>query len=385
MASSVSPLRLLMTTQVIDQDHPILGFSHTWATKIAQRIAHLHILTSYVGRHSLPPNVTLWSLGKEEGAGRLQRLLRHQRIGASLILGGRVDGIFVQQTEEHVLGLAPYALVRRLPIVLFKGHGRSLRFRLRIATLLVSKALTSAEVAFPLRTRKKLVIGQGIDTEIFQPGPEGGGRGGTGFRIVSVGRLSPIKAYEVQIDAARLLVSERGRRQFRLHIYGGWEYPGYREYLEGLRTQVAQSGLTDVVHFEGSVLFGEIPRVYQHADLVIHSSRTLSLDKTVLEAMACAIPVVAPNDPYATILGPYADDLTYPADDAAALANQMNALLSRAPAERHALGLALRGIIVRDHSVEHFADKLVALFGSLSRVPSGATSGRETGAGRRHA
>jgi len=351
-----------MTTQVIDRDHPILGFSHTWATKIAERIRHLHVLALSVGTHQLPDNVTLWSLGRERGMPRWQRLLRYQRIVMPLLLGKQVDGIFVQQTEINVILTAPYAIARRIPIVLFKGHSKSLRPSLRLANWLITQAITSTEAGYPIRTTKKLVIGQGIDTNFFQPSPAP--RLGNTYRIVSVGRLSPIKRYEAQIEAARILVN-RGRRDLTFHVYGGWEYPGYEEYLGKLRAFVGRYGLGRIFHFEGHVPFTRIPEVYQSADLVVHTCDNESLDKAVLEAMACAVPVVTSIQSYRSVLGSHADLMVFRPGDATALADRIEALLALSPEERRAIGLKLREIVIRNHSVDRFADKLVTLFENL--------------------
>lgn len=354
-----------MTTQVIDPTHPILGFSSTWAAKIAARVDHLHVLALEVRRHELPSNVTVWSLGREDGTTRRQRFFRHQRTASSLLLTGQVDGVFVQQTEINVLMTAPYALVRRIPIVLFKAHSMSLRPMLKVANRLITRAITSVETAYPLDTWKKVVVGQGIDVDRLQPSDGNGHAVRSTFRVVSVGRLAQVKRYEVQVEAARLL-RERGRTNVTFHIYGGWNYAGYAEYLARLRATIDAAGLTDTFLFEGEVPFTAIADVYREADVVVHSCASLSLDKAVLEAMACGIPVVVPEQPWAPIIGPHARELTFPATDAKAMADRIEGLLTRTPDERTALGRDLRDVVVRDHSADHFADTLVSLFTELT-------------------
>ncbi|MGH2756831.1 MAG: glycosyltransferase family 4 protein [Actinomycetota bacterium] len=354
-------MRVLWTTQVVDPEHPLLGFSHSWISGLAQLVDTVDVIALSASGYDLPSNVTVRSLGKETGAPRWLRFLRYQWLAVTLVLRKKVDVVFVQQTEINVLLLAPYALVQRIPIVIFKAHSQSLRPSLKVATKVVKKAVTSTATAFPIDTPKKLVIGQGIDVARFTL-PTGGHLQEGRMRIVSVGRLSPIKRYDLQIEAARLLAETHGRDSFSFHVYGSWDYPGYKEHLNELRGLIARFGLEDVFHFEGAVSFSEIPSIYHSADLVLHTCESLSLDKAVLEAMASGVPVVAPFEPYGPLLGPFAEQLSLAALDAGVIAGKLGTLLELDPDRVTEMGEGLREVIVRDHSVEHLTRRLVEVF-----------------------
>lgn len=352
-------MRLLMTTQCLDSTHPVLGFSHTWAAKLAERVARLDIVALELGRVALPENVSVWSLGKEWGSRRPKRFVRFQRYVAPLILSGRIDGVFVQQTEINALLAAPWALLRRTPIVLFKGHSRSLRPSLRLANRLVDAVVTSAPAAYPIDTRKKIVTGQGIDVDRFAVARP---RARTPH-VIAVGRYSPIKRYEIVIEAARLL-RERGRRDVRFSFHGPPDDRGYRERLA---EHVHASGLGETIHLLDGVPFPEVPALYAGCDLVAHPCDTESLDKAVLEAMACGRPAVTSIQSYRAVLGADADALVFRPGDAGDLARKLEAVLAQPTEARCALGMRLREIVKRDHSVDHLMDQLVELFGALGR------------------
>jgi hypothetical protein len=87
----VSDLRVLMITQRVDLDDDILGFTHTWANKLAEKVERLYVLALAVGRRSLKDNVELFSKGKEPANSRLERLVDLNRVVAGLILGKEVQ------------------------------------------------------------------------------------------------------------------------------------------------------------------------------------------------------------------------------------------------------------------------------------------------------
>lgn len=353
-------MRLLMTTQVIDPDHPILGFSHTWASKLAERVEKLYIVALSVGKHSLPENVKVYSLGREHGVNKIGKFFLFQRYVAPLILGRKVDGVFVQQTEINAILAAPYAKLMGTPIIIFKAHSKSLRTSLKIANILIDRALTSTEVAYPLDTPKKMVTGQGIDTDFFSPSPDK--KENNPRRVIAVGRLSPIKNYELQIEAINILVNQRGRKNISYHIYGA---PDPESYEKKMFEMVREYGITGYVHFEGATDFRNMPEIYKSCDVLIHSCDTESLDKVVLEAMACSKLAITSIQSYRSELKEYSDLLISRPNDAVDLADKIEGILSLPKNEYDKLGNNLRGIVIRHHNIDHFADQVVGVFKNL--------------------
>ncbi|MCR4280769.1 MAG: hypothetical protein NUV88_00330, partial [Candidatus Kaiserbacteria bacterium] len=59
-------MKLLITTQAIDLDDPIMGFFCRWVEEFSKHCASVHVICLKEGRRSLPANVQVHSLGKEQ-------------------------------------------------------------------------------------------------------------------------------------------------------------------------------------------------------------------------------------------------------------------------------------------------------------------------------
>ena len=58
-------MRLLIVTQVVDQNDSVLGFFHRWIEEFAKNCEKVHVICLKESVHNLPENVAVHSLGKE--------------------------------------------------------------------------------------------------------------------------------------------------------------------------------------------------------------------------------------------------------------------------------------------------------------------------------
>jgi len=106
--------------------------------------------------------------------------------------------------------------------------------------------------------------------------------------IVSVGRLSAEKRFDVLIEAFALL--HQNLPEARLTIYGeGSE-------RQALEAQTARLGLKDSVRLPGYVT--DMDKIHASSDLFVCSSRREGLGNAIIEAMARGVPVVSVDCPY---------------------------------------------------------------------------------------
>ncbi|MGA1875200.1 MAG: glycosyltransferase family 4 protein [bacterium] len=108
------------------------------------------------------------------------------------------------------------------------------------------------------------------------------------IKLLSIGRLDPEKGLDYLIRAVEILIEDK-KHKVSLTIVGkGREEPR-------LKREVQKRGLSQVVKFLGYVKNGpELLNLYREHDLFIIPSLTgEGLPQTILEAMACKIPVIA--------------------------------------------------------------------------------------------
>lgn len=349
-----------MVTQAVDLDDPVLGFTHAWVNALARHVEKLHVVALAAGRHHLAENVALHAYGPpDKPHSRLSRFWFYNRCFAHLILGGQADVAFVHMIPRWVILASPYAKMRNIPIVLWYAHGH-VPWTLRLAEKFACQILTSTPEGCNLSSRKVVVAGQGIDTEFFHPAarePDGT------LRVLSAGRLSPVKQHEALIEAARILVHERGMEELRVRIVGGPACPADEEYAQRLRGMVASFGLEGCVSFAGPVPHERILQEYHNCDIFVNLSRTGSLDKAALEAMACGVPVITSNPAFQAVFPPEMRSLLLRPDfDADFLVQLIEHLLRLSLSERQEMGLRLRQEIEKNHALERLVKKMVSVF-----------------------
>ncbi len=292
-------MRLLIITQVVDQHHPILGFFHRWIEEFAKNCEQVHVIALSVGEYQLPENVAVHSLGKEAGESRLKYLWRFYR--HIFALRHEYDGVFVHMNQLYVVlgGLLWRMMGKR--IGLWYAHG-AVSLSLRIATLLTQVVFTSTPQGFRLPSKKVVVTGQGIDMSrfVYTPRTES-----AVLRLCIVGRIAPSKQIETLIAACAALAQAHVPFMFR--IVGAATTPNEKQYEITLHNQVIAAQLSDSIVWAGPASQAELPALLASTDIFIHDGVTNSLDKVLVEAVACGVPVISSNPSYRYIMGEQTD------------------------------------------------------------------------------
>lgn len=107
------------------------------------------------------------------------------------------------------------------------------------------------------------------------------------LRLLLVGRLVPVKAIDLLIEACALLREQQVA--FTCRIVGD----GPERHR--LRQLIGRLGLGDAVELLGTRYPDEVARLYDWSQVVVLSSRSEGTPMTIIEAMAKARPVVAPR------------------------------------------------------------------------------------------
>jgi len=324
---------------------------------MAEQVHSITVVCLKEGEHDdLPDNVKVKSIGKEKGEGKRGYLRNFYKHCFQLFKNKDVDVVFVQMIEIFALLIWPLALFFGKPIIWWKAHG-NLSWKSKLAAKLVTKIVTSSEGGFPIKTNKKIITGQGVDTDYFKQKEK---YNKEVKKIIWVGRISPVKNIETLIKAADILVNQKGH-QLTFYIIGSVPLKVQEVYFEGLKKEVENKKLENNVRFIGSVPHQEIVRTYQEADVFINTGQTGSLDKTVLEAMSTGTVVINSNPGFKEIFKdfPFAQ---FAKKDASILVEHLELVMNMKAEEKQEWGNKLRQIVVSDHNIDNLVNKLLEVF-----------------------
>ncbi|OGJ57755.1 hypothetical protein A3H22_02290 [Candidatus Peribacteria bacterium RIFCSPLOWO2_12_FULL_55_15] len=281
-------MKLLIITQIVDCDHPILGFFHRWIEEFSKRCEKVTVIGQYVGRYELPSNVHVLSLRKEKRWPRFLQVIRFWL----LIVHHRhaYDAVLVHMTPIWVVLGWKLWFVLRKPIYLWY-EARGGRWPLRIASLCVRKVFSASTRGMPVWTWKSVIVGHGIDIDRFVPGevPR------DAMFLVTVGRITAAKRFSIILNALAAL-----EEPYHLVIVGVPVTVEDRSINTGLHDLIRRLHLQNRVVIR-TVANAALPSILQRATLFLHASET-ALDKAVLEAMACGCAVVSCSDVVQSVL-----------------------------------------------------------------------------------
>ncbi|HIH31554.1 TPA: glycosyltransferase family 4 protein [Candidatus Woesearchaeota archaeon] len=134
---------------------------------------------------------------------------------------------------------------------------------------------------------KVKVIPNGIDTDKFKPRKRKSKneKNKNEIRLLYAGRLIPLKRIDLIIRALPGVIRNNDKKiVFRIVGSGSEE--------KNLRNLVKELNIEKYVEFRGEVDYREIHKEYQDSDIYIQMSKVEGMSNTILEAMACGLPII---------------------------------------------------------------------------------------------
>ncbi|MFZ2523377.1 MAG: hypothetical protein WAW92_03235, partial [Minisyncoccia bacterium] len=187
-------MRLLIFTQKIDLDDPVLGFFHDWVDRLSYHFESIHVICLHHGKSSLPKNVEVYSVGKEKGIRRLKYIFS---VYSYLFkLQGKYDSVFVHMNQEYVFSLGPYWKIEKVPIYLWRNHSKG-NYITKLAVLLSTKVFCTSKFSYTAQFKKTIQMPAGIDTNIFKLGDSASKKK---YSVCMVGRISPVKHIDLGLE-----------------------------------------------------------------------------------------------------------------------------------------------------------------------------------------
>jgi glycosyltransferase involved in cell wall biosynthesis len=331
--------RLVFVTQRIDPGHPVLGSTLVKVRALAERVDELVVLAAVVVPGSLPRNCRARTFAAPTQA------LRGARFVAALAreLVPRPLAVLAHMSPIYARLAAPLARPLGVPVLLWYTQWRTNPLLERTERV-VDAVLTADAHSFPFASEKVRVIGHGIDVDEFECSePSGRSR----LQLLALGRYSPVKGYGTLVRAA-------ATAELELAIHGSLETPADVEERAALERLVTELGAP--VRVGGPVPRTEVHTLLAQADALVSNTRG-GADKVVYEAAAACRPAFASAASFEELLPP---ELRFPVDDHAALAARLRELADRDAHERAELGQELRRRVEQGHSVDRWADQVLA-------------------------
>lgn len=357
-------MKVLIITQKVDVNDDILGFFHRWIEKFSEKFYSLNVICLQKGEYSLPSNVRVFSLGKENGKSRIRELYKFYEYIWQLRKD--CDAVFVHMNPIYVvLGGVFWKLLGK-KIYLWHNHKNG-NFITRLAVMLSDVVFYTSPQSFSARFKKSRAMPVGIDTERFRIQdtkylPAGDLPKGDKIQnsILYLGRFSPVKNADILIEAVNLL--DKQGIDFILNIVG---QPGVGEgeHFKKIRNMAKNLEDKRKARFLGKTANYQTPEIYSQNDIFVNLTQAGSFDKTTMEAMACQSMVLVSNPVFERIFPKELQEiLIFKERDPEDLAKKLTYLMNLSKEEKEKIGRELREMVVNGHSLDNLTQKLSDIF-----------------------
>lgn len=381
--SQTQHMRLLIVTQVMDSEDPVLGFFCGWVTAFAKNFESIVVICLREGTHNLPENVRVHSLGKERTViarsdpqerrgnpasdphshththfrnhtpGFAQTLCTRIRYSIRFLhlvwqLRHEYDCVYVHMNQEYVLLSGVLWRILGKKVTLWRNHYAG-SWRTDLAAMLCHKVFCTSQSSHTAHYKNTVFMPVGVSTDQFSPVA---GVARVQGSILSLGRVSPAKKLELFLDACAVL-RERGVA-YSATVCGD-ALPENSGYLRTLKEHTTDRGLAECVTFMPGVPNYAAPALYSAHDIFVNTSPSGMFDKTMFEAMGCGCLLLASAR---DLHGLVDERCIFRENDPLDFAAKLEALLALSEAEKDTLRQSLQRVLREKHSLTRLAGRL---------------------------
>lgn len=326
--------RLIFLTQSVDPGHPVLAATIPKIRALAERVDEVVVLAQSGRGEGLPPNVEVRTFGARSQLGRGWRFERE--LARALPAGA----VVAHMIPLYVLLAAPLVRSRRIPLLLWYTHWKA-SSTLRAADKLATAVISVDRRSFPLRSAKVRAIGHGIDVNEFECTAHDSH---DGVRALVLGRYSPAKG----IDTILRAVQQVDGAEVELHG------AALNALEQGHRRELERHGIP----LGDAVPRAQLPELFARADVLVNNMEAGAPDKVVYEAAASCLPVLASNPVFDELFAGY--PLSFERESPESLAERLRWFAALGADDRAEIGRTLRERVTRSHSVDTWADGVLA-------------------------
>jgi len=355
-------MKLLVITRKIDQDDGGAGFMHAWVRKFDQRVDGLVVICQEKGNISGLEGIKVYSLGKEK-LGKYPRFIKRLVYTFRFYkyiwkLRKEYDGGFVHMHTIYVfLGFLFWKLLNK-KIGLWYAHVRT-SYRAKIASYLVNFVFSPSVDSFQFAKSKLKETGHGVDTDIFKKIDK---ERTDKWKIVSVGRISLVKEYEVLVEAINILVNERGINNFEIEMIGQPANKVDFGYLENLKLKTKEYKIEKYFKWLGDIANKDVYRFYQKGDIFVSMQPGGGFGKTVLEAMATELVCLLATPVYNEMLGKYMKETIFETKNPKDMADKFSLVFKWSDKKTKGYKKLIRNYVVKNHNLDELINKIVSVY-----------------------
>jgi len=355
-------MKLLILTQKIDINDDILGFFHEWVKKFAEYFEQVTVICLQKAAYNFPKNVNVLSLGKEYNKQDIHKFshklikIKYFFIFLKLIWQNKkeYDSVFIHMNPIYLILGGWFWKLWNKKIILWYIHPKA-DLKLKIAHFFADKILSATIESFPKKSKKLIITGHGINTNLFYKIPNYK----TKNSIVYVGRISPVKNLENLAQAANNLHYEN--IDFTLTFVGGPDKQ-FINYYEKIRKNVQHLENIGKVKFLGQLPNKKMPEIYNQQEILINLTDSGSFDKAILEAMACECLILVSNKIFSKILP---KEFIIEKNTPDEIKNKLLYLFNLSQEIKEKYGKIFRQYILENHNLDNLIKKIRNIYNNI--------------------
>ena len=348
---SKSQSTILIVTQKVDRNDDVLGFFHGWIQEFSKHYEKVTVICLEKGEVSLPSNVAVFSLGKER-ASKSRFIYAGRFIWQAWRSRRDYKYVFVHMNSEYLLLAGLMWRLFSKKIALWYNHTYG-TFATRVSFHLAHGLFHTSPYAFSADLAHSIRMPAGIDTDQFKPSLSVAREENT---VLYIGRIAPIKRVDVLIKAVDLLGKEDIKKI--IHIYGEAIHKDFA-YEERVKKEARPLLRSKQIFFHGKIPNSKTPEIYQRHSLFVNLTPRGNYDKTVLEAAASGMVVIASSEAFADFLP---KELRFKEGDSFDLAEKIRSISLIPKHARDMLASTLREYAVSNHDTKLLASRVAEFF-----------------------
>lgn len=288
-----APTKLLIFNYVMDKSHPALAHQVDVVESLSLYFDFVTVITGHSNLkiNEIPENVQIVSTNWRPDS-NFRNVLNFYKKFFNSLRGNKYTCVFSHMTLIQSFLVAPILRVIRVRHYVWYAHAQNSIY-LKIVYFFSNGLLTSTRGSCPIRGSKVKYLGQSVDENIFDN--KLCKETDKLYRGVHIGRLDPAKNIEKIIET--FIVCKKNIPNLNLTFVGNPSNKNSEKYISEIkdfwRSEIDSGSLT----FLPAIPRDEIPQYLSNFDFFIHGF-VGSLDKTLIEATLCKLPVVTLNVEY---------------------------------------------------------------------------------------